>query len=61
MKQETARAVAAAIKAALPNKVKAVHLMPKLHQGHLTIRVFMVPQIADDPEPFIFESEELDG
>jgi hypothetical protein len=55
----TAKAVAAAIKAALPNHVKAVHVMPKLHQGHLTIRVFMLPQIAEDPEPFIFTSEEL--
>jgi hypothetical protein len=59
--QVEARLLAAAIKRALPNQVKAVHVMPKLHQGHLTIRVFMVPQIAEDPDPFIFASEELDG
>ena len=39
--------------------LKAIHIAPRLHNGHLTIRVFMVPQIAEDPEPFIFGAENL--
>lgn len=39
--------------------LKSIHVMPKLHSGHLTIRVFLVPQIAEDPEPWIFSADEL--
>lgn len=39
--------------------VKSIHVMPKLHNGHLTIRVFMIPVAAEDPDPFIFTREEL--
>ena len=41
------------------SRIKAIHVMEHLHQGHLTIRVFMTPSPAADPAPFIFTAEEL--
>lgn len=38
---------------------KAVHIVPRLHSGMMTVRVFCVNQTAEDPEPFIFTLEDL--
>ena len=43
----------------MKQRLKAIHVMPKLHDGHLTVRVFMVPQTAEDPEAMIFSADEL--
>jgi hypothetical protein len=40
-------------------RVKSIDVCPKLHQGMLTIRVYMKNVTAEDPEPFIFPVEEI--
>ena len=63
MTQDEARELAGYVRDGLPmrmrQRLKAVHIAPRIHNGHLTIRVFMVPLAAEDPEPFIFGAEEL--
>lgn len=63
MTTQEARELAAAVRDRLPmamrQRVKAIHVIPRLHQGMLTIRVFAVNRTAEDPEPFIFGAEEL--
>ena len=39
--------------------VKAVHVGPRLHGGHCTIRVHCVPQSAEEPEAYVFTPEDL--
>jgi len=41
------------------SRLKAIHVSEHLHQGMLTIRVFMVPNTAPDPEVAIVTSEEI--
>ena len=38
---------------------KAIHVVPRLNSGMLTIRVHMIPQSAEEPESFIFTLEDL--
>ena len=63
MTRDEAHDLAWAVRMGLPTqarvRLKAIHVMPKLHEGFLTIRVFMVNQTADDPEPFVFVAEEI--
>jgi len=58
-----ARTLARAIRDGLPEdmrgRLKAIHVMPKLHEGHMTVRIFMIPFTAEDPDPFIFADKEL--
>ena len=57
------RELAGKIRDGLPmymrQQLKAIHIHPTLHNGHCTIRIFMTPVTADDPEPYIFANEEL--
>ena len=57
--QELAHMVRAGLPSAMMAKLKSIWIMPHLHNGHLTIRIFMYPQIAEDPEPFVFASDEI--
>lgn len=63
MTPEEGKTLAARVRDGLPwgvrQRLKAIHVMPHLHGGHLTIRVFCTPLTADDPEPFIYAAEEL--
>lgn len=63
MTKEEAQQLAQAVRNGLPwrmrQKLKAIHIMPKLHEGHLTFRVFCHPSIAEDPDPYIFAAEEI--
>lgn len=43
----------------MKQRFKAIHIMPKLHEGHLTVRIFMTTQTAEDPEPYIFAKNDL--
>ena len=58
-----AGSLALKVRQALPGdmerRLKAIHVIPRLHQGMLTIRVYCVPRTAEDPEPFVFNREEL--
>ena len=56
---ELAGKVRDGLPAAMRQRLKAIWIMPKLHSGHLTIRVHATPQIAEDPEPFVFTVDEL--
>ena len=64
MNDTDGRTLALAVRNALPwsmlKQLKAIHVSPHLHNGHLTIRVFMIPVTAADPEPFVFSVEDLD-
>ena len=40
-------------------RVKAIHVVPRLHDAMLTIRVFMVNKSGEDNEPYVFNREEL--
>jgi len=61
--REEARELAGKIRDGLPvrlrQQLKAIHVMEKLHNGHMTIRVHMTPQTADDPEAWIFAAHEI--
>jgi hypothetical protein len=63
MTREEGLRLAAAVRDALPmamrQQLKAIHVSPKLHNGHLSLRVFMVPVTAADPEPFVFAAHEI--
>lgn len=63
MTEHEARMLALAIREHLPHgcraRFKAVHIAQHLHQGHLTVRVFMVPVTADDPTPYIYTADDL--
>lgn len=56
---ELARKVRDGLPWRMRQRLKAIHIMPKLHEGHLTFRVFCHPQTADDPDPFIFAEGEF--
>lgn len=63
MTRGEAHELAHMVRAGLPSNMRAnlksIWVMPHLHNGHLTIRVFMTAQTAEDPEPFVFLAEEL--
>ena len=63
MTYDEAHDIARVLRLELPGRmserIKAIHVMPKLHNGHLTIRVFMIPVTAEDPEPFVFAADEI--
>ena len=63
MTQQEARNLAMGVRDTLPmglrQRLKAIHVMPRVHNGHLTVRVFMVNQSVEDPPEFIFTPEEL--
>ena len=44
---------------AMRQRLKAIHVAPKLHQGMLTIRVYAINQTAEEPESFVFAAEDL--
>ena len=63
MTQDEARELAGSVRDGLPmrmrQRLKAVHVAERLHNGHLTLRVFMVPLAAEDPEVWIFADNEI--
>ena len=63
MTKAEARELAGKVRDGLPvamrQRLKAVHVAPKLHQGMLTIRVYAISQTAEEPEAFIFAAQEL--
>lgn len=54
-----ARLVQIGLTAGMRGRLKSIHVMPHLHSGHLTVRVFMHPKTAEDPEAMIFARAEL--
>lgn len=40
-------------------RLKAIDVVPKLHDGMLTIRVYMTTKTADEPTAHIFKAEEI--
>lgn len=40
-------------------RLKSIDVLPKLHSGMLTIRVYCVNKTAEEPESYIFKNEEL--
>ena len=63
MTKTEAHKLATAIYEAIPlddvKRLKSIHVMAHLHEGHLTVRLFFYPDIAEDPAPYIFMREEL--
>ena len=63
MTREEAHELAGRVRDGLPGsmrqRLKAIHVAPKLHQGMLTIRVYAISQTAEEPEAFIFAAQEL--
>jgi len=63
MNRDQARRIGKAILAAMPHdmawRVKAMDVAPKLHQGMMTIRIYMKNVSAPEPEVYIFKEEEL--
>lgn len=57
--QQIAQGVRDHLPMAMRQRLKSIHIMPKLHNGFLTIRVHCVPVTAEDPEPYIFVVEEI--
>ena len=58
-----ARDIATVIREALTDdqrrRLKSIHIHTRIHDGMMTIRVFMKNSTADDPEPYIFHAEDL--
>lgn len=63
MTRAEANRIASAIKENLPEsergRLKAIHIMPKLHSGMLTIRLHMYSWDTEEPEAHIFTNEEI--
>ena len=64
MTRDEAKTLALNVQDALPEsyrqRLKAIHIVPRLHAGMTTIRVFTVNVTADDPAPYIFSVDDLD-
>ncbi len=62
--KDEARTLAKKVRDGLPlsyqQRLKAIHIAPRIHAGMTTIRVFTINQTMDDPAPYIFAVEELD-
>ncbi len=63
MTRQEAHQIAQGIRDHLPmsqrQRLKAIDVIPKLHDGMLTIRVYMTNKTADEPEAHIFRAEEI--
>lgn len=63
MLKEQAHEIARGVRDCLPmqmrQRLKAIDVCPKLHNGMLTIRVYMVNVTADEPAAFTFLPEEI--
>jgi len=63
MTRQEAKVLAEQIASHLPEslrkRLKSIDILPRLHNGMLTIRVYCISQSADEPESFIFLSEEI--
>ena len=63
MTREDAWTLAHFITLAMPEedvaRLKAMDVIPRLHKGMLTIRVYFKNSTAPDPEPYIFTAEEI--
>lgn len=63
MNRVEATRLAQAIKANLPDsmreRLKNIDIIPKLHDGMCTIRLYMFNKVAEEPEAFIFPSKEI--
>ena len=55
--------IARAVHDALPERgrecLKSIHVVMRLHMGMLTVRCHFIPDVAQDPDPYIFTVEEL--
>ncbi len=63
MTRKEAHRIASGIRDALSMdqlaRLKAIDVCPKLHDGMMTIRVYMTHRTAEEPEAHIFRSEEI--
>ena len=63
MNRVEATRLAQAIKGNLPadmrKRLKNIDIIPKLHEGMCTIRLYMYSKAAEEPEAFIFPSKEI--
>lgn len=57
-----ARQAAQCLTTVLGERVKSVHVHPKLHEGQITFKVYMRPLRSTEvpePSPFLFNREDL--
>lgn len=63
LSREEGRQLAGAMRDGLPmrmrQRLKAVHVVARLHEGMTTVRIFTVPETAADPETYIYTSDEI--
>lgn len=63
MTRDEAQYIAQGVRDHLPvamrQRLKAMDVCPKLHNGMLTIRVYCVNMTAEEPEAYIFKNEEI--
>jgi hypothetical protein len=63
MTRDEALAFARGVRDALPwsyrQRLKAIHIAPRLHQAMTTVRIFTTTVTAGDDEPYIFAPEDL--
>jgi len=59
--REVAKAIVAKLTADDRRRFKAIDVLPRLHAGMLTIRLYFVNQQAGEPESFLFPREEILG
>lgn len=64
MTEAEAKDLARGVRDSLPwsyrQRLKAIHITPRLHAAMTTIRIFTVSVTAQDPEPFVFAADDLD-
>ncbi len=65
MTRQEAQEIAQGVRDKLPfsarQRLKAIDVVPKLHSGMLTIRVYMTNVTAEEPEAFVFKAEEIEN
>ena len=63
MTRDEAHRIAQAVTHALPfadqARLKGIDVIRRLHAGMLTLRLYFVSKVAEEPEPFIFSRAEL--
>lgn len=63
MTRDEALVFARGVRDALPwsyrQRLKAIHIAPRLHQAMTTVRIFTTTVTADDAEPHVFGADEL--
>lgn len=63
LSREEGRELAGRVRDGLPmrmrQRLRAIHVIARINEGITTVRIFTTPVSADDPEAYVFLSDEI--